>query len=268
MTTYAVGDLQGCLQPLKQLLAKVDFNPSTDELWSVGDLINRGPESLETLRFCHHLDHSFRMVLGNHDLHLLAVSHNIRPAGKHDTLDDILNAPDRNALLSWLQQQPLLLEDKQSVMVHAGIPPMWDIHQARTYANEMKEVLHCKNKSVEFFKVMYGNEPDTWQDDLEPPMRWRVITNYFTRMRFCSPEGKLELTCKNQPKNPPEGYAPWFHYPSKILPDTNIIFGHWAALQGNPCGANLFPLDTGYIWGGPMRLLNLDTGEYIHQHPS
>lgn len=265
MTTYAVGDLQGCLEPLKLLLDKVGFDSSNDELWSVGDIVNRGPESLETLRFCHQLGSHFRMVLGNHDLHLLAIAHEVRSPSSSDTLDDILRAPDRDELLHWLQQQPLLIEDKQFSMVHAGIPPQWTLEQAKIFAAEMKEVLSSDTKAAQFFNVMYGNEPCLWQDDLEPPLRWRVITNYLTRMRFCTPEGELKLTSKTSPEESPEGFSPWFSHPSQLPEDAKIIFGHWAALEGRPCGKNLFPLDTGYVWGGPLRLMNLDTHEYFHQ---
>lgn len=265
LTIYAVGDIQGCLQPLKRLLDRVKFDPASDHLWSVGDVVNRGPESLESLRFCYNLGNHFRMVLGNHDLHLLAIAHGIRRPSRSDTLDDILKAPDRDELLHWLQQQPMLIEDKGYVMVHAGIPPQWSLSQAKTLSEEMSNVLCCETKSRQFFEVMYGDDPDIWADDLLPPVRWRSITNYFTRMRFCSPRGQLELTSKSQPNDPPLGFAPWFSHPSRLPQDTKIIFGHWAALEGRASKDNLFPLDTGYIWGGPLRLMNLDTREYFHQ---
>lgn len=265
LTTYAIGDIQGCLQPLKRLLDRVKFDPDSDHLWSVGDVVNRGPASLESLRFCYNLGCHFRMVLGNHDLHLLAIAHGVRRPSRSDTLDDILKAPDRDELLHWLQQQPMLIEDKGYVMVHAGIPPQWSLSQAKTLSEEMSNVLRCETKSRQFFEVMYGDDPDIWADDLLPPVRWRSITNYFTRMRFCSPRGHLELTSKSQPNDPPSGFAPWFSHPSRLPKDTKIIFGHWAALEGRTSKDNLFPLDTGYIWGGPLRLMNLDTGEYFHQ---
>tara|TARA_R110001592_G_scaffold246427_1_gene508201 strand:- start:18854 stop:19705 length:852 start_codon:yes stop_codon:yes gene_type:complete len=267
LTTYAIGDIQGCLEPLKHLLDKVKFDPATDSLWSVGDLVNRGPDSLETLRFCYNLGNSFRMVLGNHDLHLLAVSKDIRPPSRSDTLDEILQAPDKSELLHWLQRQPLMIEDHGYVMVHAGIPPQWSLEQARTYANEINVALCSHSTSQQFFNAMYGNEPDLWQENLTPPIRWRAITNYFTRMRFCSEQGHMEFSKKTSPEDSPNGYKPWFQYDNRLTKDTQIIFGHWAALEGKACGKNLFPLDTGYIWGGPMRLMNLETKEYI-QHQS
>ncbi len=265
LTIYAVGDIQGCLQPLKRLLDNVNFDPGNDELWSVGDLVNRGPESLEVLRFCYSLGSHFRMVLGNHDLHLLAIAHGIGCPSRQDTLGSILAAPDRDELLYWLQQQPMLIADQGYVMVHAGIPPQWSLNKAKILAEEMNNVLRFDTKSLQFFEHMYGDNPDIWEDSLLPPERWRAITNYFTRMRFCSAKGHLELASKALPDSPPEGYAPWFRHPSMLPPGTNIIFGHWAALEGKSCGQNLFPLDTGYIWGGPLRMMNLNTTEYIHQ---
>ena len=263
-STYAVGDLQGCLDPLKRLLDKISFEPKKDTLWSVGDVVNRGPNSLETLRFCYNLGDHFRMVLGNHDLHLLATAHGFRKPSRSDTLDEILNAPDRDELLNWLQQQPLLFESEGYLVVHAGIPPQWSQKKAVQLAEEMNSVLRCDKKSTEFFKIMYGNEPDIWKKGLAPPLRWRLITNYFTRMRFCSAEGHLELTCKNLPEKPPKGYSPWFDHKDRKTKKTNIIFGHWAALEGRHCGKRLFPLDTGCVWGGPMRLMNIKTKEYFH----
>lgn len=265
MTTYAVGDIQGCLEPLKHLLEKVTFDPATDSLWSVGDIVNRGPDSLETLRFCYNLGNCFRMVLGNHDLHLLAISQGIHTPSQSDTLNDILQAPDRDELLFWLQQQPLMIKDHDYVMVHAGIPPQWSLGKAQILADEVSAALRSSATSLQFFNVMYGNKPNLWQNNFAPPERWRVITNYLTRMRFCSAQGHLELTCKTLPKSSPIGYAPWFKHPNRLTKQVQIIFGHWAALEGKPCGNNLFPLDTGYVWGGPLRLMNLETKEYIHQ---
>lgn len=267
MTTYVVGDIQGCLLPLQQLLDKVAFNPAEDQLWSVGDLVNRGPQSLEVMRFCYRLGNRFRMVLGNHDLHLLAVARGIRRPHRSDTLDDILAAPDRDALFHWLQAQPLLLDTGGHLLVHAGIPPQWSREQAIALAAEMRLVLSDTAMADDFFQVMYGNAPDCWSDNLAPPLRWRLITNYFTRMRFCSAAGRLELASKAPPDQPPAGYAPWYSHPDRRTATSNIIFGHWAALQGKHCGPHLFPLDTGCVWGGPLRLLNLDSGDYHHQLP-
>jgi len=266
LTTYVVGDIQGCLQPLQQLLDDVAFS-SDDQLWSVGDIVNRGPQSLETLQFCHGLGNQFRMVLGNHDLHLLAIAQGVRKPHRSDTLDDILNAPDRDELLHWLQGQPLLMASDEYLIVHAGIPPQWSREQAMELAAEVHQVLSDDAMAREFFHVMYGNEPDCWAQSITPPLRWRLITNYFTRMRFCSPEGQLEFSSKSPPHQPPPGFAPWYSHPGRLTKTSNVIFGHWAALQGKFCGSHLFPLDTGCVWGGPLRLMNLDTGDYHHQQP-
>lgn len=265
MSIYAVGDLQGCIDPLKRLLDRVSFDPKNDILWSVGDLVNRGPNSLEVLRFCYSLGKSFRMVLGNHDLHLLAAAKGFRAPSSSDTLDEVLKAPDRDELLHWLQQQPLIIEAAGYVMVHAGIPPQWSLPQTHLLANEVEQALQCEQQSTKFFSTMYGDEPNCWTANILPPMRWRLITNYLTRMRFCSPKGELEFNSKGNPEKPPKGYAPWFQHPDRLTNKTPIIFGHWAALEGRSCGKNLFPLDTGYVWGGSMRLMNIKTQENFHQ---
>ena len=181
-----------------------------------------------------------------------------------EALEGLPDAPDRDELLHWLQQQPLLFDEEDYLVVHAGIPPQWSRKKAIQLAEEMHNVLRCEKKSIEFFSVMYGNEPNILKKDLTPPLRWRLITNYLTRMRFCSMEGHLELTCKNLPEKPPKDYAPWFEHKNRKTKKTNIIFGHWAALEGRPCGKRLFPLDTGCVWGGPMRLMNIKTKEYFH----
>ncbi|WP_438951418.1 symmetrical bis(5'-nucleosyl)-tetraphosphatase [Porticoccus sp.] len=265
MTIYAVGDLQGCLKPLQQLLKKVHFEPGKDCLWSVGDIVNRGPDSLDTLRFCHQLGTSFQMVLGNHDLHLLAIAHGVRAPNQNDTLEPILKAPDRDQLLNWLQLQPLVIAKDNWLMVHAGIPPQWSRDEALTLASEIGRVLRQPEQASAFFQAMYGDQPDQWNDRLSGQIRWRLITNYFTRMRFCSASGQLELRSKLPPNEPPPGYAPWYSHPHRRARQSKIIFGHWAAMQGQPCGSNLFPMDTGCVWGGPMRLMNLDTGDCLHQ---
>ena len=268
MTDYVVGDLQGCLDPLLKLLDRVQFDPSADRLIATGDLINRGPQSLETLRFCMGLGSAFKTVLGNHDLHLLAIAHGIRKPTSKDTLEGILNASDRDGLVSWLQQQPLLLSAGQYTIVHAGIPPNWTVSTARTLAAEVEQVLRS-DRAQSYFQGMYGDQPDKWSDDLRGPARWRLITNYLTRMRYCTASGQLELQAKTAPgqqaKELTAQFAPWFSYATRKTVDDKIIFGHWAALQGRHLGNNLFPLDTGYVWGGAMRLMNLSNGVYTEQ---
>lgn len=262
MTRYAVGDLQGCLQPLKCLLDDVTFNSQHDQLWLVGDLINRGPESLATLRFIKNLGDCVRIVLGNHDLHFLAVAAGVKTAGKSDTFNEILAAPDCDELVTWLTQQKLFYSDPSNDyhMVHAGIPPNWTLAQTQSYAREVEAVLQSKN-AKSFFKEMYGNQPDGWSADLSGYERLRVITNYLTRMRFCTAEGQLDFTNKlaiYQGEHP-ELYAPWFSYSDRPTHKDKIIFGHWATLEGNISASNVYGLDTGCVWGRNMTMLNLET---------
>jgi len=265
VTIYVVGDIQGCLSCLEKLLAKVHFNPARDQLWAVGDLVNRGPSSLDTLRFCMSLGDRFRTVLGNHDLHLLAVAQGAKQPNYKDTLQDILSAPDRHHIFSWLQRQPLLIREGKYCLVHAGIPPGWTLAEAAARAREVEAALAEPGTRAAFFSHMYGNEPRAWRDDLEGNERLRVITNYFTRMRYCDAEGNLELQNKMPPAQGPAGYLPWFAHRHRKTADEHIIFGHWASLNGMPIGDNLYPLDTGCVWGGRLRLMSLDTGHYFHQ---
>ncbi len=261
MATYAVGDIQGCLESLEQLLTKVAFDPKHDRLISVGDVVNRGPRSLDTLRFVKQLGGSFHMVLGNHDLHLLALGAGIRSPTPKDTLDDILNAPDRDELLHWLTQQPLLLKIDDYLVVHAGIPPLWSASEALALAAEVETAL--RKNSLPVLKIMYGDKPD-WKPALTGNERQRAIINALTRMRFCGPQGQLDLITKTSPDQAPSGMKPWYDYDKRKARKTPIIFGHWAALMGQDCGENLFPLDTGCVWGGKLRLLNLDSQQYHH----
>lgn len=259
MATYAIGDIQGCLQALKTLLEAIQFDPKKDTLWLAGDLINRGPESLETLRFIYSLRDSVITVLGNHDLHLLAVAANLRPHSTSDTLDEILQAPDCNTLLEWLRHQPLLHHDPklQYTMVHAGIPPQWSLKKAIKRAKEVEDVLHSDRADL-FLLSMYGNKPKRWKKDLSEVERWRVITNYFTRMRFCTAEGKLDLKTKAGLQHIPDGYAPWFAHPDRKTKNEKIIFGHWASLEGESYTENAFALDTGCVWGGALTAMRLE----------
>jgi len=266
MTTYAVGDVQGCLEPLKCLLDQVHFDPATDRLWLVGDLVNRGPQSLETLRFLYAMRGSVISVLGNHDLHLLAVAHNAERLKKADTLREILEAPERDDLLDWLRRMPLVHHDAERdvTLVHAGIPPQWSIEKSLQRAAEVEEVLRDDDRLPLFLEGMYGNEPAKWDKKLHGIDRLRVITNYFTRMRFCTPDGRLDLKSKEGLGTAPEGYAPWFSYAGRKAAGRKIIFGHWAALEGQCDVPGLYALDSGCVWGGSMTLLNVDTGERIN----
>jgi len=263
MAVYAVGDLQGCLAPLQCLLQQVAFDPAKDRLWLVGDLVNRGPQSLETLRFLYGMRDSLVCVLGNHDLHLLAAAHNIERLKKADTLREILDAPDRNELLDWLRRQKLLHYDAERdiAMVHAGIPPQWSLKKALNLAAEVEEALRDDARLPLFLDGMYGNEPAKWSKDLHGAARLRVITNYFTRMRFCTADGTLDLKSKEGVGTALPGYAPWFSYPERKTRGQRLIFGHWAALEGQCNEPGLFALDTGCVWGGALTLMNVDSGE-------
>lgn len=260
MSTYAIGDLQGCLGAFERLLKQIDFKPGSDQLLLAGDLVARGPDSLGTLRKVYALRDHVRCVLGNHDLHLLAVAHGAAPLKKKDSdLQAILDAPDGELLLGWLRQQPLMIDipEFDAVMAHAGIPPLWTLDQARSRAREVEAVLHS-DQCGELFSNMYGNEPAGWSEDLHGPTRWRVITNHFTRMRFINQAGELELQTKGEADAPPPGYFPWFDHPQRIHSCTRILFGHWAALAGDVAIDGIEALDSGCVWDGFLTALRLD----------
>lgn len=261
MAVYAVGDLQGCLDPLKCLLEEVAFDPAQDKLWLVGDLVNRGPQSLETLRYLYGIRHALVCTLGNHDLHLIAAWYNIERLKKGDTLAEVLEAPDGPQLIQWLRQQKLLHYDeaRNVALVHAGIPPMWSLSKALRYAAEVEAALRDDNLIEPYLDGMYGNEPSKWNKDLQGATRLRVITNYFTRMRFCTCEGKLDLKGKEGADSALPGYAPWFSHKDRRSRHTRIIFGHWAALEGRCDAPGVHALDTGCVWGNAMTLMNVDT---------
>ncbi len=258
MTDYVVGDIQGCYSDLRRLLDKAGFDPDHDTLWAAGDLVNRGPESLETLRYLKSLKKHCIAVLGNHDLHLLAVAHGVRDAKHSDTIDDILAAKDRDKLLDWVRHRPLVHYDKslKTLMVHAGIPPIWDLDQTRERARELEKVLQSK-KCGEFLENMYGNSPDRWSGKLKGWDRLRLIANYFTRMRFCQADGTLDLETKSGLSTPVDGFAPWFDQPSRLPGKLNIVFGHWAALEGETGMKRIHALDTGCVWGNRLTLMRL-----------
>lgn len=258
MTDYAVGDIQGCYSELRHLLDTVDFDPNHDTLWAVGDLVNRGTESLETLRYLQSLNKHCIAVLGNHDLHLLAVAHDVRNVRKSDTLAPLLAAKDREELLDWIRHQPLVHYDKslKTLMVHAGIPPIWDLDNTLERAKELENVLQGK-KCGAFLDNLYGNEPNRWSSKLEGWDRLRMIANYFTRMRLCQADGTLHLDTKFTINAPASDYAPWFQQPSQLPRKLNIIFGHWAALKGKTRMKRIHALDTGCAWGNRLTLMKL-----------
>jgi bis(5'-nucleosyl)-tetraphosphatase (symmetrical) len=259
MAVYAIGDLQGCLDPLKRLLDRIAFDPARDRLWFCGDLVNRGPASLETLRYVRDLGDLAVCVLGNHDLHLLATAWaDSRPRKKRDTLDDILAAPDRIELLEWLRRRPMLHHDPERdfTLVHAGLPPQWDLAAARAAAAELEAVLGG-DRFVDFLREMYGNLPDRWHDDLEGTDRLRYIVNAFTRMRYLRMDGSLDFDNHGATHRASPDLVPWFRFPGRRSAGSRLVFGHWSTL-GEISHEGAFSLDTGCIWGGRLTALRLD----------
>ena len=262
MTVWAIGDIQGCVEPLQDLLNTISFKPDRDQLWIAGDLVNRGPASLDVLRLLYALRDNCTIVLGNHDLHLLAVASGERPIGRKDTFSDVLNAADREPLLEWLQQQKLMHVDqtRKMLMVHAGIPPMWKLEQAEAYALKIQNVLVSQSAN-EFFANMYGDDTIMLDSSKNTMDHLRQITNYFTRMRFCTEDGLLDLADKSSVTSDRPGYKPWFEYTSSLPKDYQIVFGHWAALEGKTTNNFVHALDTGCVWGACLTAFDLDSGQ-------
>lgn len=256
MATYAIGDLQGCFFSFQDLLKKIQFNPVHDRLWFVGDLINRGPGSLDVMRWMFEHQSSVVTVLGNHDLHTLVVAEGFVSAHRSDTIQSLLDAPDTPELLGWLRQQPLVHFEHGYLMVHAGLLPEWTVDQALTLAAEVKAALQAPNYR-EFLQHMYGNDPKCWDDGLTGWDRLRVITNAMTRLRICSNEGEMEFKFKGELENIPNGYQPWFDLTQRASVNTPIVFGHWSAL-GLQHKNNVYSLDTGCLWGGHLSAMRLE----------
>lgn len=256
LPTYAIGDIQGCFGTFSRLLGEIRFNPANDRLWLVGDLVNRGPRSLETLRFVRNLGDSARIVLGNHDLALLMAAEGFGKRGKGDTIDDILNAPDREILLDWLRHQPLCHVEGNFCMVHAGVLPSWSIAQARALAAEVEAALTAENWR-EFMANMWGSEPAAWDEALVGWPRLRVIVNAMTRMRFCTPSGLMDFHAKGEALDAPLGYLPWFEVANRRSHDAVMVTGHWSAL-GLKILPNLLAIDSGCLWGGMLTAIRLE----------
>ena len=257
MALYLIGDVQGCDSALGRLLDKIDFSPSRDRLVVLGDLVNRGPGSLAALRRLQALgDGVAQCLLGNHDLHLLAVAQGVRKPHRLDTLGDILAAPDREALLHWLRHRPMGLREQGVLMVHAGVLPQWSADQALALAGEVQDVLRGQHWA-EFFLHMYGNSPDQWDEALTGAARWRVIVNALTRLRLCTAQGRMEFESKESPgAGVPPGYMPWFDVPGRATAQDVVAFGHWSTLGwlGRP---DVISLDTGCVWGGCLSAVRL-----------
>ncbi len=256
MPTYAIGDVQGCSHELKSLVDRIGFDPANDRLWFVGDLVNRGPDSAGVLRFVKSLGDAAVTVLGNHDLHLLMVSEGMEKLHKSDTVQDVLDAPDRGELLEWLRHRPLLHVEKEKVLVHAGLLPSWSIEKAAILAAEVEKALTGKDRH-DLMANMYGNKPSCWEDGLEGHARLRVVINAMTRMRFCSTDGRMEFSHKGGLDKIPEGYMPWFEVPHPSWSGATVVFGHWSAL-GLLVRKHIMALDTGCLWGGALTAVRLE----------
>jgi bis(5'-nucleosyl)-tetraphosphatase (symmetrical) len=264
MTTYAIGDLQGCLEPLQRLLDRLGFDPAEDRLWFVGDLVNRGPDSVACLRFVRDLGASAVTVLGNHDLHLLAMAAGNQSKASED-LKRVLEAPDAGELLEWLRTLPLIHTDRRSgfTLVHAGLPPWWDVAQATVLAGEVESVLRgpdCES----FLRVMYGDTPGLWEETLAGEERLRFIVNALTRLRFVDPDGRMDFNETGPPGSQPEHLVPWFEHPERKSRAERIVFGHWSAL-GPYAGHNVWALDSGCVWGKALTALKIPEHE---AHPN
>lgn len=260
MSVYAVGDVQGCHGALRALLDQAGFEPARDELWLVGDVVNRGPDSLGVLRFVRSLGDRAKLVLGNHEMHLLAVAEGVRKLRGADTIRPVLDAPDAAELLDWLRHQPLLHADLALgyCMVHAGIPPHWDLATAAALAREAEKWLVTSGCAELFPNEVH--EPTELIPELGAGQRARVVVSYFTRMRVCTADGRMDLAFKGPAEQAPPGYLPWFAHTERKTRDSRILFGHWAALRGKADAENVFALDTGCVWGHSLTMLRLEDG--------
>lgn len=256
MPTYAIGDVQGCVGALRRLLDAVGFDRTRDRLWFVGDLVNRGPDSLATLRLVKDLGDAAVTVLGNHDFHLLAVASGHAKKHRNDTLDAVFDAPDREELLAWLRQRPLLHVEGNWAMVHAGLLPQWSVATARMLAQEVEVALRGANWR-DFLSTLYGNKPDSWSESLRGADRLRVIVNAMARMRFCTAAGTIEFHTKGETAKAPPGFFPWFDAPGRASRDHTVICGHWSTL-GLKLRPDLLALDSGCVWGGSLSAVRLE----------
>jgi len=259
MARYVVGDIQGCFDEFKLLLDKISYSKSRDQLFLVGDIVNRGPNSLGMLRWIYHEQEHVKTVLGNHDLHLLACAVGAATPRLGDTIEQIINAEDSTVLLEWLRKQPLLIAMPDALIVHAGILPEWGEQQALFLADDVSSVLSGR-KYRSFLSDMYGNKPNAWSQDMQTSFRRRFAVNVFTRMRMVDQSGALDLRFKGELEKAPKQLTPWFDYPGRILQGRRIICGHWSAL-GLLLRPDICSLDTGCVWGGKLTALRLDDGE-------
>ena len=258
MSIYAVGDIQGCYDPLMRCLEKAQFDQSKDELWCVGDLVNRGPDSLKVIRFLIGLGDQCTSVLGNHDIHLMAMISNNRSPKPRDSLSKILRADDREDIYNWLRKKPLLKTNKstKTLLCHAGVYPWWSVEQAQVYANEVETVFNDREQCLALLSKIYSNSPSKWDDSLINYRRHRFIINAFTRMRFCSPKGHLNLVESGFVGKIRKNRQPWFFYKNASLNEFKIIFGHWSSV-GLYNKGNYLGLDSGCVWGNPLTVAKI-----------
>jgi bis(5'-nucleosyl)-tetraphosphatase (symmetrical) len=256
MATYAIGDVQGCFDQLELLLEEIGFAPSRDRLWFVGDLVNRGPRSLEVLRRVRALGERAVVVLGNHDLHLLRTAAGAAPRKAGDTLDAVLAAPDCEELLDWLRARPVLHVEGEYLMVHAGLLPSWTVARARELASEVESALRG-SRHRDVLADLHGGPPHAWRDDLRGTGRLRVVTKAMTRLRFCTADGVMDLDAKGGAAQAPPGFMPWFEVPGRRSRDAAIVCGHWSVL-GLRMAPNLLAIDTGCVWGGSLSAIRLE----------
>ncbi|GHF78380.1 symmetrical bis(5'-nucleosyl)-tetraphosphatase [Thalassotalea marina] len=266
MAVYFVGDIQGCYKELKLLLQQVNFSADNDELWVAGDMVARGPDSYKTVKYLMSLGDSVKAVLGNHDLHFLATYAGIKKPKANDFLDELLAAPEIDEIISWLANTPLLrkLPEEKVYMSHAGLSPQWSLKEAKDCAEFAHKKLKGK-KREQWLSIMYGERPNSWSQVNNKEEKFRFTINALTRMRYCFADGSLEFLCKYPPAKAPTNLVPWFNVPNKALSKCHWIFGHWAALEGKAKKKNVYPLDTGCVWGGHLTLLRWHDKQYFKQ---
>jgi bis(5'-nucleosyl)-tetraphosphatase (symmetrical) len=255
LATYAIGDLQGCYEPLQRLVDAIGFDPARDRLWFTGDLVNRGPQSLQCLRYVKSLGAAAVTVFGNHDFHLLCIAEGVEQKKKRDTLEEVLHAPDRDELLDWLRRRPLMHAEDGFVLVHAGVLPEWSVDRALSLASEVESMLRGEDYRV-LLARMYGDEPRRWSDTLTGIERLRVVINAMTRLRMMDHDGAMVLPFKGKPADAPAGTMPWFDFPQRASRDHTVIFGHWSAL-GRMVRDDVVCLDSGCVWGRSLSAIRL-----------
>lgn len=271
MAIYAIGDVQGCYDELQELLTHINFKSDRDQLWFCGDIVNRGPKSLKTLRFIRSLDENATTVLGNHDLHLLATAYDHKRPGKKDTFDKILQAKDSEVLLDWLRHRPLIFHNEENdvTLLHAGIHPDWSISKAQQLANEVEQILRS-DEHVNFYKNMYGDKPTNWNNSLSGWPRYRFITNIFTRLRYCDAHGRPALNAKGAPGSQARHLMPWYEVPDRKSKNDTLIFGHWSTLPhaGRKAINNTYAIDSGCLWGGYLTAMRIgkEKFKYTRMH--